>query len=169
MKKRLQWMVMVMCIAALLSLFGCGKVKPQILDGPDMEYVSPWTEFTVSRSDSYSQYNFWFTVTEAEPDALVTGQCQAEDGTCYESETGIPISAEALWTLRRMNLESLPEYIETPSDFPEMLDGSIITLFVTLKDGTTTRRCISEDLSFEIYQLLLPFFAKNQAVEANVN
>lgn len=169
MKKFFQGMVMVMCISMLLSLFGCGKEKPQILDGPDMAYVPQWTEFTISRSDSYAQYNFWFTVTDADPNALVTGECLDEDGTRYEAETGIPISEEALWTLRRMDLEKLSEAVEMPDDFPELLDDSIITLLVTLENGAVVKKNVSSDLSFEIYQLLLPFFAKNQATAANID
>jgi len=169
MKNAFRWMVMVMCISILLSLFGCGREKSQILDGPDMGYVPLWTEFTISRSDSFAQYNFWFTVIDANPNALVTGECRDEDGTRYEAETGIPISAEALWTLRRMDLEKLSEAVEMPDDFPELLDGSIITLSVTLENGVVVKKSVSSDLSFEIYQLLLPFFTKNQVTAANID
>ena len=165
MKKHFRLVVMAVCISMLLSLLGCGKEKPHMLDGPDMEYAPPWSAFTISRSDSYAQYNFWFTVTEADPDAMVTGVCRDEEGTMYEEETGIPIPGETLWALRWMDLEQLTDAAESEKqdEGPEALDGSDITFPVTLKDGTVAKKYISEELSLEIYQLLLPCFINDQS------
>lgn len=62
--------VLATCAACVLSLFGCGK--EHILDGPGMVNDLTWTEFTVTRSDSYAQYNFWFTVEYRESGFFLT-------------------------------------------------------------------------------------------------
>ena len=91
-KKMKRWAVFGMCIAWLLTLLGCGKEKPFMLDGPEMEYQSPWTAFTLSRSDSDPQYNFSFTVTDNGEQALVTGECNDENGnsTIQTNDSNIP-------------------------------------------------------------------------------
>ncbi len=154
-KKISRLAVFIMCIAWLLSLFGCGKGKPQILDGPGMEYQSPWTAFTLTRTDSNTLYSFWFTVTDNGDQVLVTGECNDENGKTYIEETGVEISVEDLWQLRWMDFEQLPEDLERPTD------NSSITLSITLSDGTIERKNISEDLSMEIYKLLLPYLKNN--------
>ena len=80
-----------------------------MLDGPGMEYQSPWTSFSISRTDSNTQYSFWFEVTETDDGAVVIGECQDENGMSYETEVGIPISGEDLWALRWMDFDQLPE------------------------------------------------------------
>ncbi len=132
-----------------------------MLDGPGMEYVPPWIEFTLSRSDTYAQYNFWFTVTEADPDTLVSGACRDEEGTLYEEETGLPISAETVWALRWMDLEQLPDEEEWPDDLERPLDDSSIGLSVTLPGGTVVKKNASSELSMKIYKLLLPYLKNN--------
>ena len=108
-KKKAQWMVFVVCMAWLLTLLGCEKEKPHMLDGPGMEYQSPWTTFTLSRTDSNTQYCFWFTVTDHGDQTLVTGECCDESGNAYVEKTGIEISGEDLWKLRWMDLDQLPD------------------------------------------------------------
>ena len=162
MKQFLRWVVWMMCIAWLLSLFGCGKKEPQMLDGPGMEYVPNWTEFTLSRSDSYAQYNFSFTVTDTDSDPLVSGTCRDEDGNEYDVPTGIVLTGDTIWTLRRMNLEQLPDAVGTKDD-QTMLDGSNITCSLTQEDGTVTYKQVSTELSYDIYQLLLPHFMNHQS------
>lgn len=162
MKQFLRWVVWMMCIAWLLSLFGCGKKEPQMLDGPGMEYTPKWTEFTLSRSDSYAQYNFSFTVTEGDTDPVVSGVCRDEDGNEYD-ETGIVISGDTLWTLRRMNLEQLPDEEPWPEDLELPLDMETVKMTITLSDGTVVKKNVSSNLSMEIYQILLPYFINNQS------
>ena len=160
-KKISRLAVCFMCIAWLLSLFGCGKEKPHMLDGPDMEYKPQWTEFTLSRSDSYAQYNFSFTVTEGDTDPLVIGVCRDQDGNEYDVENGIVLTGDTLWALRRLNLEQLPEEEPWPEDLEMPLDRENITLTVVLSDGTVVKKNASSTLSMEIYQLLLPYFINN--------
>lgn len=140
-----------MCAACLLTLLGCEKQKPFMVDGPDMEYQSPWTAFTLSRTDSNTQYQFWFTVTDTDDYALVTGECSDDEGNSYIEKTGIEISAEDLWQLRWMDFDQLPENKEQPTDMPN------ITLTLTLSDGTVEQKIVSSDLSMKIYELLLPY------------
>ncbi len=161
-KKKAQWMVFAVCIAWLLTLLGCGKEKPHMLDGPGMEYQSPWTKFTLSRTDSNTQYRFWFTVTDNGDQALVTGECCDEKGDYYVEEIGIEISGEDLWQLRWMDLDQLPDEEPWPEDLERPTDMASITLTLTLSDGTVEKKNASGDLSMEIYSLLLPYLENNK-------
>ena len=150
--------VVLFCCSIALSLFGCSK--RHISDGPDMEYKPAWTEFTISRSDSSAQYNFWFTVTDDGDQPLVIGECCDEEGNFYEEELGIVLSAEDLWQLRWMDLQILDEPIDFPEDMETIHADSRITLSLVLPSGETVEKNASGDLSMEIYQLLLPYFKK---------
>ena len=134
-----------------------------MLDGPDMEYRPEWTEFTLSRSDSYAQHNFSFTVTEGDTEAMVSGVCRDEDGNEYDVQIGITITDDTLWTLRRMHLEQLPEEEPWPEDLELPLDMESVKLTLTLSDGTVVKKNASSNLSIEIYKLLLPYFINNQS------
>ena len=125
-----------------------------------MVYEPHWTSFTISRSDSYAQYNFWFSVSDDGDQCLVTGECRDEEGNLYQEEDGIAISAEDVWALRRMDLQALESPQELPDDPVFLLDGSIITLSLVLPSGETVEKNASDALSAEIYQLLLPYFKK---------
>ena len=149
-----------MCLACLLTLLGCGKEEPFMLYGPGMEYQSPWTAFTISRSDSNTRYSFWFTVTDDGYEPLVTGACSDERGKSYIEEAGTEISAEDLWQLRWMDLDQLPDEEPWPEDLEMPTDMSTITLTLTLRDGTVVKKSASGDLSMEIYEILLPYLKK---------
>ena len=150
--------IVLFCCSIALSLFGCSK--RHISDGPDMEYKPAWTEFTISKSDSSAQYNFWFTVTDDGDQPLVIGECCDEEGNFYEEELGIVLSAEDLWQLRWMDLQILDEPIDFPEDMETIHADSRITLSLVLPSGETVEKNASGDLSMEIYQLLLPYFKK---------
>ena len=150
--------IMLLCCSIALSLFGCSK--RHISDGPGMEYAPSWTAFTISRSDSSMQYNFWFTVTDDGDQPLVIGECCDEEGNFYEEEIGTVLSAEDLWKLRWMNLQMLDAPIEFSEDLEPILDDRKITLSLVLPSGETVEKNASGDLSMEIYQLLLPYFKK---------
>ena len=139
-----------------------GEEKPTMLDGPSMEYQSPWTAFALSRSDSNTRYCFWFEVTETDEGAVVTGSCQDEDGRDYEAETGIPISAEDLRELRWMDFDQLPDEEPWPEDLEMPLDMERIQMTLTLSDGTVEKKDASSNLSIEIYKLLLPYLKNHQ-------
>ena len=135
--------------------------EPFMLDGPGMEYQSPWTSFSISRTDSNTQYSFWFEVTETDDGAAVIGECQDENGMSYETEVGIPISGEDLWALRWMDFDQLPEEEPWPEDLERPTDMANITLTITLRDGTVEEKSASSDLSIKIYELLLPYLKNN--------
>jgi hypothetical protein len=122
-----------------------------------MEYAPSWTAFTISRSDSTMQYNFWFTVTDDDDQPLVIGECCDEEGNFYEEEIGIVLSAEDLWKLRWMNLQTLDEPIEFSEDFEPILDDSRITLSLVLPSGETVEKNASSNLSMENFVFLFSF------------
>ena len=148
-----------MCIAMLLSLFGCGK--KHILDGPGMVNDQPWKAFTLSRSDAYAQYNFWFTVEQGDFDFLLTGECRDEDGETYTIEEGVALSAEDLRYLRDLWLGDLPNPTPEEEDGPILLDAPEITLLLTWRDGSEEEKVFSADTSIDIYEKFLPYFKNN--------
>lgn len=131
-----------------------------MLDGPDMEYQSPWTKFTLSRTDSNTEYCFWFTVTDHGNQAFVTGECCDEKGYSYIEEIGIEISGEDLWQLRWMDLDQLPDEEEWSENLERPIDMDGITLTLMISDGTIVKKNASSELSMEIYKLLLPYLKK---------
>jgi hypothetical protein len=153
----------IMCFSIILSLLGC---KDRYVDGPDMEFKPPWQGISLTSSHSYAQYNFWFTVMLFGEDYLLTGRCLDQEGNIYEEETGIRISTETLFTLFRMDLEKLdvipePDPTHEPEEGPELLDGSNVTLQVTLPNGEEVEVAVREEQSTLIYELLLPYFIKH--------
>lgn len=140
------------------SLFGCGK--KHVLDGPGMVNDQPWKAFTLSRSDSESQYNFWFTVEQGDFAFLLTGECRDENGEIYNIENGVELSTKDLQYLRDLHLHDLSDVIADDSvDDLMILDAPMISLVLTLRDGTTQEKHLSEDTSIDIYHRLLPYFA----------
>ena len=141
-----------------LSLFGCGK--KHVLDGPGMVNDQPWKAFTLSRSDSESQYNFWFTVEQGDFAFLLTGECRDENGEIYNIEKGVELSTKDLQYLRDLHLHDLSDVIVDDSvDDLMILDAPMISLVLTFRDGTTQEKHLSADTSLDIYQRLLPYFA----------
>lgn len=149
----------VLTLLALFSfsLFGCGK--KHVLDGPGMVNDQPWKAFTLSRSDSESQYNFWFTVEQGDFAFLLTGECRDENGEIYNIEKGVELSTKDLQYLRDLHLHDLSDVIEDDAvDDLMILDAPMISLVLTFRDGTTQEKHLSEDTSLDIYQRLLPYF-----------
>ena len=148
------------CIVAVVSfgssLLGCNR---HILDGPGMVNDLTWTEFTLSRSDSYAQYNFWFTVERTDSGFLLTGEAWNEEGYLVHLEDGKALSADDILYLRSLHLGDLADW--TPSD-PEddmiILDAPSISLELVCPDGTKQKKNIGDELSFEIYRRFLPYF-----------
>ena len=139
--------------ACLLTLVGC--TKP--LDGPGMVNDRPWREFTLTRSDSFAQYNFWFTVQVTETGYLLTGQCRDEDGNEYVQESGVPLSEGDGQYLRALWLGELPDAAAQEDDDLILLDAPTVRLFLTGLDGTQQEKCLSDDTSIEIYHRFLPY------------
>lgn len=154
-----------MCISFLLSLFGCGE--DHILDGPGMINDSPWKAFTVSRTDSYSQYNFWFTVERGDFGFLLTGECRGDDGELYTIEEGVELSPEDVLYLRNLHLADLADVVPSEGTgdeeliLPDVLDAPDVTLHLTWTDGSKQEKGLPQDISIEMYNRFLPYFENN--------
>ena len=160
MKFRNRWAVILMCLAALLSLFGCTAKKPHMADGPGMENTGYWVSFTVSRSDSYAQHNFSITVEEAGDGCVVTGTLRDDDGTEYEETEGIPLPAAVRMELDKLqphNLTNVGIYPDDPNA-PMALDAPMVHIEVVCADGAQLEKLDDNDFSLEVYQLVLPLF-----------
>ena len=153
---RKKWNVLAVCAGFVLSLFGC--TKPQILDGPGMVNDRPWREFTLSRTDSYAQYNFWFTVQDAKSEYLLTGECRDEVGNEYCMERGVPLSAEDAQYLRDLWLGEQPDVQPDGDDDLILLDAPDVRLVLTYNDGTQTEKALPGEISIELYHRFLPYF-----------
>ena len=163
--------VILMCVAFLLSLFGCSRepAEPTVPDhnvesGSDSSNpVIPtlWQTMELSRSDMYYPYNINFTLTLDSNRYLATGYCADEDGNRYETEEGIEIPPEVIDTF---DLGSLSD--DSGSSFGDsfVMDAPMISLTLITADGTRTEKAIGDNLSLEIYRALLPYFA-NQSTE----
>ena len=147
-----KWNKLAVAAAFLLTLLGCAK--PQILDGPGMVNDRPWREFTLSRADSYAQYNFWFTVQDAKSEYLLTGECRDEDGNEYIMENGVPLSEEDAQYLRDLWLAELSDAVEDEI----LLDAPQVSLVLTWNDGTQTEKALPGKTSIELYHRFLPYF-----------
>jgi hypothetical protein len=145
----------------LLTLLGCGKAH--MLDGPGMVNDQPWKAFTVSRSDSYAQYNFWLTVEQQDSRYLLTGECRDDDGTEYFLERGVKLSAADVKYLRELWLGQLQDVIPDTNDeneSPIILDAPLVTLILTWKNDSEQQKALPEEISIQMYQRFLPYFQK---------
>ena len=158
--------VIILCMAFLLSLFGCKQRQPNepsqtegesILDGTGSVAPMPWCTMELSRSgDMYYPYNFNFTLTLDGDHYLATGYCVDEDGNRYETEVGVEIPLEVIDIF---DLGSLSDDRGSSFGSSFVLDAPTISLTLTYGDGTQKEKAIGESLSLEIYQALLPYFA----------
>ena len=148
-----KWNCLAVAAACVLALFGC--TKP--VDGPGMVNDRPWQEFTLSRSDSYAQYNFWFTVQDTDTGYLLTGQCRDETGNEYILETGVHLSEGDGQYLRDLWLGDLPDVQPDGDEDLILLDAPTVRLVLTMIDGTQQEKCLSDDISIEIYHRFLPY------------
>ena len=156
-----------MFLSAVLSLFGC---KAQVLDGPGMVNKAQWTAFTLSRNDSYAQYNFSFTVKDSDYGAFVTGFCRDEDGNIYENENGIPVPIETITAIRSLGIDDLNDIPQNVSEdssetedpmLAEVLDEGPINLSVVYYTDLNINKSVTSELSIEIYKILLPLFIQS--------
>ena len=167
MKTAKKLVVLVMCIGFLSSLFGC---KKNVVDGPGMVNNLYWESFELSRSDSYSQYNFAFMLESSNNCYLLKGECRDEEGNIYESYDGIKISNSKAEKLRNcFELDNLPDVLPDKTDEASstgdeelfVLDSTIVELILKYPDGSVKEKAITTELSIEIYEQLLPYFIKS--------
>lgn len=163
MKTMKRLVLCLMCISVLLSLFGCGKKDRFILDGPGMVNVAAWKKLELSRSDSYAQFNFNFTLEQTDFSYTVSGECRDEDGTVYELESGICELSHTDYTyFKDMKLDSLENFKSYSSDLEaEVLDASDYSLILTYSDGESYKKSMDINITLDFYNRLLPYFIKN--------
>ena len=151
-----KWNCLAAAAACLLALFGCAKP----VDGPGMVNDRPWQEFTLSRSDSYAQYNFWFTVRDTDTGWLLTGECRDESGNEYALETGVRLSEADGAYLRSLWLGEQPDVQPDGDEDLILLDAPDIRLVLTWRDGTQQEKFLREETSIALYKRFLPYFTK---------
>lgn len=160
MKRTKRTAVILMCLAALLSLFGC-KDRFRV-DGPDMENPHAWERVSLSRSDAYAQHNFNLTIERIGGAYVVTGNLRDDDGTEYTNEAGILLPKEACRQLDKLRVQNLPDIeIRDPEDGLLVLDAPITQIEVRYTDGSLEEKVDLDDFSIEVYQILLPHFRKS--------
>lgn len=155
-----------LCVAVVVTLVGCGKAH--IVDGPGMINPASWDCFTVSRSDSYAQHNFYITVEERNGSLYVTGEVRGEDGTIYTDEEGIRLSKKEANRIYDLNPAMLPDcqYDSTEMDTgedsffeePIALDISSVNIEVVYTDGRTLEKIDENDFSIMVYEIVMPCF-----------
>ena len=153
--------VILLCIATLLSLLSC-KIKDRfLLDGPGMENTHTWDSFTVSRSDSFAQYNFYIAVQYDAGGYIVTGELRDNDGTEYAEEAGIVLPKKACAKIDQLYPGELPDAVPSPpagDDEPFLLDAPMVDIEVVYPDGTHWEKVDDNDFSIQVYEIVLPYF-----------
>ena len=144
MKKHLRLVVFTMCIAALLSLFGCGKRF--MVDGPGMEREL-WSEFTISRSSvTYEPvYSYKVIYDDVADEAWIFAKFSDSKAV----DINKILTKETVSELFNLNLMALPE--------AEPLEGTVLGLSVTDSKGNISSKKISAALEEEILALLTPY------------
>ena len=148
----------------LFSLFGCRNKKknPFILDGPGMVNVPEFKRLDISRSDSYAQYNFSFTLEESDFSFFVSGECRDENGTIYNLESGVcELSHEDYQYFRYLKLDSLSDVKKAEVSEEIILDAPDCSMQLTYSDGITREKSVDTDLTLNFYNRLLPYFVKH--------
>lgn len=158
--KHKKWAAVALVATLTLSLFGCSK--RHMLDGPGMVNDQPWKAFSLSRTDSYSQNNFWFCVEQGDFAFLLTGECQDDSGELYIIEEGVELSTEDLQFLRDLNLADLPDAIDFEDEELLLLDAPTIRLTVTFMDDQSVEKSLPQATSIEMYRRFLPYFINNE-------
>ena len=155
-----RWVLIGMCLEALLSLFGCHKDN-YILDGPGMERAL-WQEFTISQSSDVYEGNFAYTVTnEYDEYYLVYEYFDYKNN--IPDERKIKLKDATVNELLSMDLLSLPD--EQPSeslqDEEMVLDGTFAKLTVTDTSGNTYKKRVSNEMVQNIRSLLSPYVVED--------
>ena len=157
--------VLILCGSFLAALFGGGKKDKYILDGPGMINPASWESFTVSRSDSYAQHNFYIKVEVRNEGLVVTGEVRGEDGTIYEEEDGILLPQDASLAIYALEPALLPAFQVTEEqpldegDEAVALDQSSVSIEVFCTDGRILQCVDEDDFSIMVYEIVMPHFA----------
>ena len=146
MKKLFRWVVIGMCLAGLLSLFGCRE--PIIRDKTGMVRTINWKSFTISQiSDDYSQH-YSFTVDKESDGYYLVLEGEYPD---FEDQH-ILLPQETVDQLLAMDLGNFPDVV--PDKNEEMLlDGTHQSLVVG-EDDTLMRKSVSFQEAEQLRELL---------------
>ena len=133
-----------MCLASLLSLFGCGERFKT--DGPGMEREL-WSAFTISRYTVMYEpvYSYRIIYDEIADEAWFSAEFS--EGKAVQIDR--ILTQETLSALFNLNLMALPE--------AEPLEGTVLGLSVTDAKGNVSSKKISVALEEEILALLTPY------------
>ena len=158
-----RWAVVIMAASFLLNLFGCGKKV--IRDGPGMINPASWDSFTVSRSDSYAQHNFYIEVVQRNEGLFVTGEVRGEDGTIYTDEAGIQLSPKEAERILDLEPALLPDCRRSQTDDEDLLvlDQSFVSIEVICTDGRRLEKVDENDFSIRVYEIVVECFEKKYA------
>jgi hypothetical protein len=141
-------------LAALRSWFGGRTV-----DVPEMEN---WESFSVSRSDSYAQHNFYISVKRHKGRYVVSGTLRDDRGTEYEENRGIVLPRKACVKIDALQPQNLPDVTASGKISPDedliVLDVPEVQVEVVYPDGTLNPKVDAEDFSIRVYQIVLPHF-----------
>ena len=149
------------CAAVIFALSGCGKAH--LVDGPGMINPASWDSLSVSRSDSYAQYNFYIQVDARNEGLFVTGEVRGDDGTLYAETEGILLSegeAEALYALQPALLPDCQPDSGDTLDGVEVLDAPSVFIEVKCTDGRILDKVDKDDFSIDVYRIVLPCFQR---------
>ena len=159
-KRCFRWVVIGMCMAFLLSLFGCNKDK-YILDGSDMEREL-WQEFTISQtSDEYNQ-NFSYTVKydETEDKGYLYMEVPHETKG-YPVLKSIELDSDTVNELINLNILSFTDEPKESNELEaEILDGTFLRFSVTDSSGNVFKKVISNEAEQKILTLITPYVQK---------
>ncbi len=159
-KRCFRWVVIGMCMAFLLSLFGCNKDK-YILDGSDMEREL-WQEFTISQtSDEYNQ-NFSYTVKydETEDKGYLYMEVPHETKG-YPVLKSIELDSDTVNELINLNILSFTDEPKESNELEaEILDGTFLRFSVTDSSGNIFKKVISNEAEQKILTLITPYVQK---------
>ena len=150
-----------MCAAVIFTLSGC--CKSHLLDGPGMINPASWDSFTVSRSDSYAQHNFYIQVEARNEGLFVTGEVRGDDGSLYEETEGILLSGEEADALYALTPALLPDRVTNSGDSldgVEILDAPSVSVEVKCTDGRVLAKVDEDDFTLKVYQIVLPCFQR---------
>ena len=171
------FLIVLFCIAifATVAFISSCEKKPQMLDGPGMINPFAWRSFTVSRSDTYAQNNFYIEVEVCDEGLVVTGEVIGENGN-YREEEGIVLrknEAEAIFELHPADLPDCKTDVTESSEtktteadselFPdgvEMLDGYSVDITVYYADGRTVKKIDEDDFSLKVYSAVIKSFER---------
>ncbi len=144
MNRILRLVGLLMCIAWVLSLFGCGRGV--LVDGPGVERKI-WSEFTLSRVSESFEPLYSYTVSYDESSDKAYLHVSVHEGRTLAQS--IPLGSETLSALFNLDLFSLPE--------AEAVVGNFLGLGITDLMGQSCLKVISSTKEQELLALLAPY------------